>query len=286
MNNKVDVCINVFGKPWQTLCTLKTLMKHSGDKIDKIYLIIESTQPYNESLLWIFSYFDNLIIHTPNTYIFTKHHINNLDESDRHTVRYQYGIEKSDKKFIFITHNDVLYTGDIIGDMLDKIGDSVGIGEMGQCWNCPAFSEGLCSGSKFYDWNPSIEEVLSLKLPHIRTGLHNIDRENPKPMPECRLNEWACLINRELNNKETYPNGDTPFFGMYGLDLGDRWFKSLHLKGYKFTDYRENFKHSYWSPLDGGYPTQLNQDIYKIAEENAKKYFIEHFESKKIKLTN
>jgi hypothetical protein len=28
---KVDVCINVFGKPWQTLCTLKTLrdMKRS-----------------------------------------------------------------------------------------------------------------------------------------------------------------------------------------------------------------------------------------------------------------
>ena len=31
MNNKVDVCINVYGKPWQTLCTLKSLMKHSGD---------------------------------------------------------------------------------------------------------------------------------------------------------------------------------------------------------------------------------------------------------------
>ena len=41
MQNKVDVCINVFGKPWQTLCTLKSLMKHSGDKIDKIYFIKE-----------------------------------------------------------------------------------------------------------------------------------------------------------------------------------------------------------------------------------------------------
>jgi hypothetical protein len=54
-------------------------------------------------------------------------------------------------------------------------------------------------------------------------------------------------------------------------------FDTVSLKGYKFTDYRENFKHSYWSPLDGGYPTQLNQDIYKIAEENAKKYYKNNF---------
>jgi hypothetical protein len=273
MNNKVDVCINVFGKPWQTLCTLKTLMKHSGDKIDKIYLIKESNQPYEEDLDWIFEYFDNLIIHIPKNYIFTKFNTNYLDESDRHTVRYQYGIEKSDKKFIFITHNDVLYTGDIIGDMLDKIGDSIGIGEMGQCWNCPAFSEGLCSGSKFYEWNPTIDEVLSLKLPHIRTGLHNIDRNNPKPMPECRLNEWACLINREISNKETYPNGNTPLFGVYGIDMGDLWFKSLHLKNYKFVDYRKNFIHSYWSELGNGYQTQLKKDLYDKSEENAKKYY-------------
>lgn len=277
MITKVDVCINVFGKPWQTLCTLKSLMKYSGDKVDKIYLIKELHQPHNETLDWIFDYFNNLIVYTPKDYVFTKYDTNYFDESDRYTVRYQYGIEKSNKKFIFITHNDVLYTGDIIGDMLTKIGDSVGIGQVGQCWNCPAFGAGLCSGEKFYEWNPTIDEVLSFNLPHVRTGVDNIDRENPKPMPECRLNEWACLINLELNNKETFPNSDTPFFGMYGVDLGDRWFKSLHLKGYKFTDYRENFKHSYWSPLSNGYFTQLDWDTYKIAEENAKNYFIENF---------
>ncbi len=36
---KVDVVINVYGKPWQTLCTLKSLMFHSGKHIDKIFLI-------------------------------------------------------------------------------------------------------------------------------------------------------------------------------------------------------------------------------------------------------
>lgn len=39
--DKVDVIINVYGKPWQTLCTLKSLMKYSGKYIDKIYFIEE-----------------------------------------------------------------------------------------------------------------------------------------------------------------------------------------------------------------------------------------------------
>lgn len=275
--NKVDVCINVYGKPWQTLCTLKSLLKHSGYLIDKIFIIKEKEQPYGENIDWIFNYFDNIIIHTPKNYMFTKFYTNNFDDTDRHSVRYQYGIEKSDKKFIFITHNDVLYTGDIIGNMLTNVKDSAGIGEIGQCWNCPANHKGICSGEKFNEWNPTIDEILSLNLPHVRTGLHNIDKKNLKPMPECRLNEWACLINREINNKETFPNNDTPFFGIYGLDLGSLWFKSLYLKGYKFVDYRKDFIHSYWSESGSGYQTQLNQEKYNLSEDNAKKYYENNF---------
>lgn len=270
---KIDVVINVYGKPWQTLCTLKSLMKHSSKHIDKIFLIKEKEQPYNEEIGWIFSYFDNLIVYTPNKYNFMTKTINMVNDIDRYGVRYQYGIEKSDKKFVFITHNDVLYTENVIGEMLELIGESAGIGQIGQCWNCPAFSHGICNGDKFYEWNPTIEEVLNLKLLHIRTNIQNIDRINPKPMPECRLNEWACLINREISNKETYPNGNTPLFGVYGIDMGDLWFKSLHLKDYKFVDYRKNFIHSYWSELGNGYQTQLKKDLYDKSEENAKKYY-------------
>jgi len=59
MSNKIDVVINVYGKPWQTLCTLKSLMINSGHHIDKIFLIKESEQPYSEDIDWIFDYFDN-----------------------------------------------------------------------------------------------------------------------------------------------------------------------------------------------------------------------------------
>ena len=57
--NKVDIVINVYGKPWQTLCTLKTLMLHSGKHIDKIFLIRESEQPFNEDINWIFDFIYN-----------------------------------------------------------------------------------------------------------------------------------------------------------------------------------------------------------------------------------
>jgi hypothetical protein len=273
---KVDVCINVFGKPWQTLCTLKSLMKHSGHLIDKIYLIKEKEQPYNTNIDWIFDYFDNLIIYTNEKYNFIKRDVNVFDENDILNIRYQFGFKKSDKKFIFITHNDVLYTDDIIGDMMSKIEDSVGIGEIGQCWNCPAFNDGVCSGEKFNDWNPTYDDILKLTLPYTRTGIFNINKDNPKPLPECRLNEWACLVNKEMINSETFPKSDTPFFGLYGLDLGTEWFRSMYLKGYKFIDYRKNFNHGFWADK-AGHPTLINQNEYNASEETAKKYYEENF---------
>jgi hypothetical protein len=277
MEIKVDVVINVYGKPWQTLCTLKSLMKHSSTHIDKIYLIKETSQPYGDSIDWIFSELDNLIVYEPDSYICLHTNQNFNDINYRKNIRYQYGFDNSDKKYIFITHNDVLYTGDIIGDMLNNIGESIGIGEIGQCWNCPAKANNLCSGEKFNLWNPTYDEVMSLNLPHIRTNRQNIDKNNPKPLPECRLNEWSCLINRELSNNETYPNGNTAPFGSVGLDTGTLWFKSLHLKGYKFVDYRKNFTHSYWSEIGNGWGALFNHDIYKVSEENAKKYYKENY---------
>lgn len=276
-DNKVDVIVNVFGKPWQTLCTLKSLLKHSGDKIDKIFLIKEKQQPYNENIDWIYKYFDNLIIFTPDKYKFLHNRINYYSKKARYRVRYQYGIENSDKTFVFISHNDVLYTGDIVGDMLREIGGSAGIGQIGQCWNCPAQPQGVCRGELFYEWNPSYDDVINLGLPYRRTRLSDIDKKNPKPLPECRLNEWACLINRDIVMRECYPNGNSPLIGQKGTDLGTPWFRNFHLKGYKFAHYEKNNIHSYWASTSGGYRAQLDKKLYDSAEENAKGYFFENF---------
>lgn len=267
MKQKVDVIINVYGKPYQTLCTLKSLMDCSGQHVDKIYMIIENEQPANTNFDLVFENFNNLYIYQPSVFYFINRGENVLLDYERLSVRYQYGIEKSDKNFVFITHNDVLYTSDIIGNMLNEIGDCVGIGEIGQCWNCPAKSANLCSGEKFYEWNPTYNEVMSLPLPHIRTFPNMIDTVNPKPMPECRLNEWACMLNREIVVKEGFP-----FFGIYSVDLGTVWFRDMHLKGYKFKDYRKDYIHKYWAD-DWGYQVQLNENKYQQAELKAKEYY-------------
>jgi hypothetical protein len=274
---KVDVIVHASGKPWQTLCTLKSLMSHSGEHIDKIFFIKEPTHPFNDNVDWIMGYFDNLIVYQPekSVLMYTIKDITNQNE--RFNCPFQYVFENSNKEFVFFTHNDVLYTGDVIGDMLNKINDSIGIGRIGQCWNCPAHQANLCSGEKFYEWNPTYEEVVSLGLPYVRTNLSNVDKITPKPLPECRLNEWACLINIKMSNKETYPNGDTPFFGVFGPDSGVAWFRSLHLKGYKFINYDDKYIHSYWSELSSGYQTVQSEHHYVKSEENAKKYYNENF---------
>lgn len=267
---KTDIILQVYGKPWQTLCTLESLMTYSEQWIDKIYLIEEAKHPFNDNIDIIFKY-DYPIIHKKN-----KDFINIYQTRSKDVpvdiIRHQWGIEKSDKKYVFITHNDVLYTGDIIGNMLNEIGDCVGIGEIGQCWNCPAKVQGLCSGEKFYDWNPSFEDLKQLKLPHIRTRVDNLDKDIPKLLPECRLNEFACLIDREVCIKE-----GRPYFGEFDEDSGTAWFKSMYKKGYKFKDYRKDFIHAFWAKT-GGHEVEQRNKLYWDSEKIAEEYFKQHYE--------
>lgn len=262
----VDVIIQAYGKPWQTLSTLKSLQKHSGHLIDKIYFQEEAKHPFNDKVDWILDYFDNIVHYKPDKFvnIYGLHR----DKVPKENVRHQWGIENSDKKYVFVTHNDVLYTGDIIQEMLNEIGDCVGIGEIGQCWNCPAKT--LCGGGETWnDWNPIYEDITKLKLPHIRTRLADIDKDDPKLMPECRLNEFACLIDREVCIKE-----NRPYFGEFNHDSGTEWFKTMYKKGYKFKDYRHrNYIHAYYANI-GGHETEQHEKLYWEAEKNAQEYYI------------
>ncbi len=121
-----------------------------------------------------------------------------------------------------------------------------------------------------------------------------INKEQPMPLPECRLNEFACMINRHITMDQCYPKGDSPLFGSYDmLDCGDAWFRSLFDKGYKFKQYDINktSDHGYFSHIEprwytakdqffvSGYPTQLNPEAYWKAEQAAKEYYELNFES-------
>lgn len=202
----VDVAINVYGKPYQTLVALKTLMLHSGQHIDKIYFIQERNQPpWGASFDVVFKRLDNIKLFIPKYFLYVyytdKERYN--DQDYRLSLRYQYAWENTDKNYLFITHNDILYKDDIVGEMLNVLINSeyVGVGQIGRCWDCPAFYSNKCNGDKYLNYNPTYEEVLELvkKYPSPKGEQHNalIDRERPMPLPECRLNEMACLINPE-----------------------------------------------------------------------------------------
>lgn len=291
--SKVDVCINVYGKIYQTLVTIKSLLLHSGDLIDKIYFIEEAKQPETFNLDFIKSElnYDNIIYYKPKHFLWINAtDINRVrDDIDyRLSLRYQYGIENTDKKYLLIIHNDVLFTDNIVKAYLEQVDGYAGIGQIGQCWNCPINHDELCNGDKHDSYNPTYSEVINLinKYPNTRTYTqcrNSIDKINPMPLPECRLNEMHCLIDMDVYRKEVVPNGDVvPFGGYFKLDLADEWFRQLVLKGYKFknVDVLKWCFHSYFNvDRSGGHPSLLNDKIYHRDEQLARIYYNTEFKN-------
>lgn len=289
MKKKVDVCLNVYGKPYQTIITLKTLLNHSRYLIDKIYLILESKQPVGFDIEFIKKEvnYENLIIFTPKHYLYI--YPTNLqrflvEEDYRLSVRYQYGIENTTKDYLFIMHNDVLFHDDVVGAFLNEIDGHAGVGQIGQCWNCPMFYEKKCDGDKIQNFKPNYEEVMedTKKYPLSRTYIHQrkIDKNIPMPLPECRINEWCCLLDMKIYKKETLPQGTcVPFGGHFKIDTADEWFRQMFLNGYKFknVDINKWCTHGYFSEINRGNPSMLDNKIYLRDEDLAKKYYSENF---------
>lgn len=275
MDKRINCVIQSFGKSQQLRCTITSLLKYSRQHVDKIYLIEEAITPFNDKdCKWVVDCFPDINIEYYKQKTYLNPYTVPCSKVPYELIRYQYAIDKDTNKYIFICHNDVLFTGDIVGNMLREIDNYernnpnnilAGIGEIGQCHNCPAFD--ICKGgSNWNNWNPSWEDIYNLKLPHIRTRRDNLHPTIPKLVPECRLNEFACIINREIEINNT-----DNLFGQFSEDSGVNWFRAMHLKGYKFIDYRKDFHHAYWAGI-GGFQTQQKEDLYKQSEENAKQW--------------
>ncbi len=137
---KIDVIISVCGKPLQTAYALLTLEKQCGHCIDKIYFIEENTSLRNINCgdhSFILGKLSRKIIHfIPKywNYCFPIEYTRIKDKDYRHSVRYQYGWEKSDKDFILIIHNDIVFYENIVSSMIESIGNNVASGHIGQCW--------------------------------------------------------------------------------------------------------------------------------------------------------
>lgn len=300
--NQIDVCINYYGKPYHTAVTLLTLWKHSSKHIHKIYLVIEKIQPYYQyDAIPLLKYF---LRDLPIEYVYPQYfyYSGNPDESwlsdpeKRYGLKYQYALEKSDKEFLFLSHNDCLYEDDLLGKMLTRVkeepaaasklgaGTVAGIGLVGQCWNCPAFSAKLCDGSRFETFVPTKDELKELvdtyNPPRAHIHYKLIDREIIHPLPECRLNEYACLINVPVYRKNVVPTGDIlPFGGSWhGTDWGAIWFHSLFNRGYKFINFpfEPHMQHAPFSNNGSGHRADTEFDLYKNSEEGAKTYLLSH----------
>ena len=282
----VDVAINVYGKPYNTAVTLLSLLKHSGQHINKIYFIEELKQPENSDFTFLLDLLKEKIIHYKPKYWFWTEQIKPdklKDPEYRYGVRYQYAWENSDKNYLFLTHNDVLYTGDIVGAFLENMEDHIGIGSVGQCWNCPASDAKLCNGDEYLSYKPSYKEFEALlknyNAPRKKDYKNFVNKKNPWPLPECRLNEWVAMINLKVAREITYPKGDAIPFGVYGLDLATLWFRDVLQKGYTVKNYNfNNLAHHAWTTTTGnGHGALFNKDLYQDSESIAKQKLAEEF---------
>lgn len=286
----VDVSINIYAKPYQTALSLLSLLRWSGEHIDRIFLQFEpsgsrfdSVPPYAMA-----DYLgDRAIIYQPEEWV----ECDAVDEarlgdaSYRLSMRYQSAFEYTDKKYLFILHNDVLIKRDIIGAMLEKIDDAFIIGQLGQCWNCPASQAELvqaaglgdtpCTPERYFDFRPNVEQLERLyalareqgarcrpywegwqkhytadvtanKKADMSEGAYNValDADNSEanvcgawPLPECRVNEWGCLVDIEQTKAHVMPHGEILPFGAFEacgsitLDTSVAWFRELSRRG-------------------------------------------------------
>ncbi|WP_027722966.1 hypothetical protein [Maridesulfovibrio zosterae] len=309
--NKIDVLINAYGKPYQTALSLLSLNKHSGKWIDKIWFVRdrpEETKEYGKQ--FILQLLPNIILYEPTDWRWINHIDEKMltDTDYRHSIRYQYGWEKTDKDHVLTIHNDVYFTGDAVSILFSALGDHIAAGEIGLCCQCPAFHHKKCSPEKYLEYRPTLKEFLIMaKDPqgYIPTDVTNYMvcpslRKQPWPLPSCRVNEWCALVDLKKARPITSPFGPARPFGAHVFDgiMGEReenepwvefknnlgivfdtamaWFRDVHRLGHTCAHQDLKSITQHWS----GHKALFNMELYKINEERAKNILEKEFNLK------
>jgi hypothetical protein len=296
-NPKIDVCVCLYGKPYHTILAIKSLLKYSRQHIGVIYVVVEKQQPQND--INSFYLLEEALKGEPVVFFRPKHFYDLgklerarvvADEDYRHCIPYQYTLEKSDKAYIMVMHNDCLFHGDMVGKMLETIQENAeplaGVGPIGQCWNCPAFFEKKCYGTHYDQFVPTQQELTELinrhEIPRREITERLIAAGRVHPLPECRLNEYAALINTDIYRKTTLPLGNNiTFAGVWeSNDWGTEWFYEMVNQGHQFKHLTlEDFAtHAPFNPIGNGISAYSRADIYTQSEALAKAHLAKHFE--------
>ena len=296
---KVDVCVIYFGKPYQTILSVLTLLKFSREHINKVYITVEKKQPYDTygdiyKVIQALGGLVTLDLHYPDFF----YDLDTLDDQKvkrhdgyRWSIPYQFALETSTMKHLFIMHNDMVFHRDMIGEMLTVITEHptmAGTGSIGQCWSCPANAARLCGGSVFQQYVPGQAEAIALHekydTPRKEKDIEILKTGRVHPLPECRLNEYACMIDLEIYRKTTLPFSDNVCFGGnwgFTADLGTGWFHQMVNQGYEFRHFvLEDYAiHSQFTSAGQGIGAYSNQENYLISEGNALAYLQENFKT-------
>jgi hypothetical protein len=266
---KTDVAINVFGKVYQTALSLLSLLECSGQHINRIYFQQEPLTAEYEFRTHdsIIQYLGNKVEH------FVPKYWNGIDPNDmeraaieddyRLSIRYQYGWENCRERYLLTVHNDIEVTTDIVANLYNNLDGHTGIGEIGQCWWCPAGQNGLCDSERYTEFKPSYQYLMKIYNKDMdytqrrayNLGLSDQYKENAWPLPECRLSEWCALIDMDKARRDTMPIGKAALFGAIlpsgafigenwdrpvCLDTAVQWFRDMSHLGHIFKHYDVN----------------------------------------------
>ena len=297
--NLADVCVIYYGKPYQTIISILTLMKYSRQHVNKVYITVEKQQPFEAygDIYKVIQALEPLVpldLHYPKFF----YNLDTLDfervkhqEAYRWSIPYQYALENSAMRYLFILHNDMVFHRDMIGEMFPVFQENpamAGVGSIGQCWSCPANTAGLCGGSVYQQYVPSQAEAIALHerydTPRKVKDIEILKTGRVHPLPECRLNEYACMIDLEIYRKTTLPFSDNVCFGGnwgFTADLGTGWFHQMVNQGYQFRHFvLEDYAiHSFFNPVGQGIGAYSNRENYFLSERNALAYLQENFKT-------
>ncbi len=177
-------------------------------------------------------------------------------------------------------------------------------GRIGQCWNCPAGNAALmrdlfdlpaCAPEHFEEYRPlfagpdgpaRLQELYGEARKHgMFTRPYDASFSVCSwPLPECRVNEWACLIDLAQTRPLTVPLGgalppgafspcgDRAREGEVTLDTGVAWFRSMYAHGLRAAHLPVESCMKHW-----GGTGRNTERAYRLAEDNARMLLERHF---------
>lgn len=302
---RVDVAVNIFAKPYQTALSVLSLLKESRAHVGTIWLQYEPMgSRYDRVSPYVVARYLKEVLDWPCRVSQPEHWLAleapdmaRLDDAAyRLSIRYQDAFEHSESRKLLLMHNDIYVFGDALGEMLAAMGDAFVIGQLGQCWRCPAHAAKVakdvmggppCSSERYEEFRPDAATLRRLYArarelgapvrPYEECFTEFFDPQ-PWPLPECRVNEWFCLLDLERTRPHCVPFGPAlppgafGACGRYNLDTSVPWFRAMHALGFRARHFDHTRYLRHW--IGTG---KMSASRYTMAEDNARKLLEKQF---------